>query len=376
MESAGLRPRTRAWRVVPVLTGNSLHGLSVRWLSTAGPLAHRGEESFAVRLAAAKCWVMDTDLPEVLTAAEAAAGGISRHALAHRVARGRWQRPYPRVYVTHSGALSREATLRAALAYAGEGSALSHDTAAEWQGVRGPRTKAGKPREEVVHITVPADRRVMPQPGLALHHSRRLGDCHVRSVRGLPCTTVERTVFDLVAKATSPGRAACVLLDAVASRRTTARRLRSAAAKSPPHRYGQVVVDVLAEAAEGAHSLLELSHTRVCRTHGLPVGERQRRQKVDGKVTYIDNIIEGFGIVTELDGHHGHDRADDRFRDNWRDNVNVLLGRAPLRHGWRDMLDRPCEVARQRAIALRNRGWHGPIIACGPGCMAAQPFEP
>jgi hypothetical protein len=238
-----------------------------------------------------------------------------------------------------------------------------------------PAPHSKKSNKDVLHITVPADRRVMPQPGLALHHSRRLTDADVRRVRGLPCTTAERTVLDLVGKAKSPGRAASVLLDAVASRRTTADRLRSAAAKSPPVRYGQLVAEVLAEAAEGAHSVLELRHAAVCRTHGLPVGERQKRQDVDGKVTYIDNIIEeGFEIVTELDGRRGHDSQDDRFRDNWRDNVNVLLGRAPLRHGWQDMLDSPCEVARQRLILLRNRGWHGPIIECSPGCTAAQPL--
>ena len=316
-----------------------------------------------------------SDLPTVLTAAEASARGITRHALAHRVACGRWQRPYPRVYVTHSGPVSREASLQAALAYAGEGAVLSHETAAEWQRLRSPGARGRKSSKDVVHITVPVGRRVMPQPGLALHYSRRLGAREVRRVRGLPCTAVERTVLDLVGKATSPGRAASVLIDAVASQRTTADRLRCAAAKSPPVRYASVVTVVLAEATEGARSMLELHHARVCRTHGLPVGERQKRQSVEGSITYIDNLLEGFGIVTELDGHLGHDTDDDRFRDSWRDNVNVLLGRAPLRHGWRDMLDRSCEVARQRLIALRNKGWHGPVIECSHGCTAAVPLE-
>ena len=310
---------------------------------------------------------MADDPREVMTIEAARAQGITRHSVAHRTQRGAWQRVFPRVYATYSGVISPETLLAAALAYAGEGAVLSHETAAERHRLNVSAT--------VIHVTVPACRRVAPQAGLRLHSSRRLPAQDVRTVRGLACTGVERTVIDLVGQAGSPGAAASVVVDAVASRRATPARLRKAAATAPPTRWATVFTDVLAEAAKGAHSMLELRHAGVCRTHGLPVGERQKREHVNGKVHYVDNIIEGFGIVTELDGHQGHDTADDRFRDNWRDNINDTRGRAPLRHGWRDMLDLPCEVAQQRALVLRARGWHGPLIECGPGCVAAQPIK-
>ncbi|BEP14468.1 hypothetical protein acdb102_27790 [Acidothermaceae bacterium B102] len=310
---------------------------------------------------------MAEDPREVMTLDAARAQRITRHGVANRVRRGEWQRVFPRVYATYSGVISLETTLAAVLAYAGEGAVLSHETAAARHRLNVVAS--------VIHVTVPACRRVAIQDGVRFHYSRRLPASAVRTVRGLPCTSVERTVIDLVTGARTPGAAAALIVDAVACRRTTADRLRQAAAVAPPTRYASVFTEVLDEAAAGAHSMLELRHALVCRSHGLPVGERQKRQKVNGKVTYIDNIIVGFEIVTELDGLRGHDTADDHFRDNWRDNINVTLGRVPLRHGWRDMLDRPCVVAQQRLLVLRARGWHGPVIECGPGCVVAHPIE-
>ena len=310
---------------------------------------------------------MSSDPRNVLTLEAARAAGVTRHALAHRVRCGEWQRIFPRVYVTYSGTVSKEARLAAALAYAGEGAVLSHETAAE-------RHRLDS-WSDLIHVTVPNGRRVVPQPGIVIRYSRHLPDTDKRTVRGLRCTSVERTVIDLVGAARTPGSAAAVVLDAVQARRTTTVRLRAAVLDSPPRRYAVLVAQVLSEAAEGTHSMLELHFGSVCRDHGLMVGERQRRQKSGGAVTYRDNVLVGFGIVTELDGLKGHDKAREQLRDMWRDNVNVVLGNAPLRHGWSDVLDRPCQVAQQRAAVLRSRGWQGPLIECGPGCVVAQPIE-
>lgn len=310
---------------------------------------------------------MAPGLPPVLTLAGARAAGFSPHAVKHRTSRGDWQRVFPRVYATYSGPVHPEHRAWAALAYAGRGAALSHQTAAARLGLPVSGTPA-------LHIVVPAHRRVAAQAGLTLHYSRDLPASDVRIVRGLACTSVERTVLDLARNAASPGRAAGIIADAVGSRRTTSARLRVLVQSRGSMRYRADLLEVLAETQAGCHSALELRHADICRRHELPQGTRQLRQLLDGKVTYADNVVEEFSVYTELDGRPGHELAEDRFRDHNRDNVNTVAGRSTLRVGWRSALDEPCEIARQRAATLRQRGWTGSARECGPSCTVNVPY--
>ena len=303
---------------------------------------------------------MPEKLPEVLTRSQALAIGLSRTSVGHRMRSGQWQRPHPKVYVTYSGPITEETRLAAALAYAGEGAALSHETALGRHGLRA--------RREPLHITVGQDRRVANRPGLVLHHSRLWADSDRRTVRGLPCTSLERTVLDLVDTAKTPGAAAAVIVDAVGSRRTTAGRLRLALAGRPNLRHHAAMTLVLAEAQDGVHSPLELMFSRNRERHRVSLGARQVRQVLNGKVTYKDNFVVEYDLVTELDGLANHDGALETFRDMDRDNADTEAGHAVLRVGWIAMLDRPCDVARQRASVLRKRGWRGLPVACGPTC--------
>jgi hypothetical protein len=304
-------------------------------------------------------------LPRAVTLRGAAELGVTKSSVRHRVQAGRWQRVYRDVYATHSGPLAPETRLQAALAYAGAGAALSHETAAVRLGLRISPVAT-------IHVTVPATRRVRHQEGLVVHYARRLSDQDLRVRRGLACTSIERTVLDLVSTAKTEGKAAAVIVLVVGSRRTTADRLRHRLQDSAgPLMHRRVAAMVLAEAEAGAHSPLELRFSEVCRSHGLPEGTRQvRRLLRGGKAIYLDNLVEEYGLVTELDGHPGHDSAVGAFRDNERDNANVEAGLTPVRAGWENVLDDPCEVARQRAAILVRLGWPGQIAACSPGCSA------
>ncbi|MDX6210653.1 MAG: hypothetical protein QOE24_3044 [Frankiales bacterium] len=311
---------------------------------------------------------MPLQTPSVLTLDAAVAAGYSRDAVKYRASRGDWQRVFPRVYATYSGPVHAEDRLQAALCYAGAGAALSHQTAAV-------RLRLPIAPAKTLHLVVPADRRVASQDGLSLHYSRDLPASDVRSVRGLACTSVERTVLDLVRNAASPGRAAGIIADAVGSRRTTSARIRALVEHRAAVPYRADVLDVLAQTQEGCHSALELRHAGVCRGHALPLGTRQLRQLLGGKVTYADNVVEEFEVYTELDGRLGHELEDDVFRDHRRDNANTVAGRSVLRIGWRSVLDEPCEVARERAGTLRRRGWTGSARECGPTCTVNLPYE-
>jgi hypothetical protein len=298
----------------------------------------------------------------IATRAELSLRGITRSALEAKLRAGEWQRVFPRVYALHSGTLSSDERLVAALAYCGRGAALSHETAARLHRL-GHTT-----RSNTIHVTVPFARRLTAQKGLALHYSRRWTEEDVTRVRGFECTSAPRTVLDLVAKARTPGDAACVVVDAVGSRRTTSERIRDLAHSWSGFRHRAVVLEVVTEAEGGAHSPLELRHARACRRHALPVGERQAREMLRGRVVYHDELLRPVAIVAEFDGRAGHSTAEDVFRDMTRDNANSVRGRSVLRLGWKNVLDEPCLVMADRLQLLRLKGWQGPVRPCGPGC--------
>jgi hypothetical protein len=122
---------------------------------------------------------------------QALGAGLSAGAVASKIRYGRWQQVYHGVYATFTGPLSREARLWAAVLYAGKGARLSHETAAELHGL------IDRPAA-LIHLTVPASRRVRPAYGLVIHISARLDEqsCFPRGV--LPRTHIEATILDLV----------------------------------------------------------------------------------------------------------------------------------------------------------------------------------
>ena len=74
--------------------------------------------------------------------------GFTVSRIQHRLTSGKWQRVHEGVYATFSGPLPREARLWAAVRRAGDGAMLSHQTAAEVQGL------IDKPASADIHLTV------------------------------------------------------------------------------------------------------------------------------------------------------------------------------------------------------------------------------
>jgi hypothetical protein len=87
-----------------------------------------------------------------------------------------------------------------------------------------------------------------------------------------------------------------------------------------------------------------------------------------GKRTWSDVRYTSYATVVELDGRVGHAEYEGRFRDMRRDNLCVVAGEAPLRYGWADVTERPCQVAAEVAAVLAQRGWAGRARPCGPQC--------
>jgi hypothetical protein len=286
------------------------------------------------------------------------AAGLTVSRVRWLVESGRWQSPFPRVYVTFSGPIPLSTMEHAALLYAGDGAALSHESAGRYWRLC--------PAPMVIHISVPYARDADDQPGLLIHRSRTLSEDDVHPSLCPRRTRIERTVLDLLAEKRTADSALGLVADAVRERATTPDRVRAAMLLRPKTRWRKVILDALPDLRAGAHSPLELRDAKLRRRHGLPMGRRQIGRLHDG-TEYLDVIIDEWRLHVELDGRLGHDRARERWRDMRRDNRSEVAQLRHLRYGWADMIDRPCDVAIEQAVILRQEGWAGVFKRC-PVC--------
>jgi hypothetical protein len=280
-----------------------------------------------------------------------------------RVAAGRWKRPHRGVYAAFSGPLDRTALISAAILRCGAGAVASHETAAELDGL-------GEQTDDRIHVAVEAHRRVRGEPdGIRVHYAHRLPRTR-HPAKAPPRTRLEETVLDLVDLSTTARQAAGWIVAAIQQRKSIPNRLAAALARRKKISWRPMTESILLDAADGAHSMLEVEHLRrVERAHRLPRATRQRR--VAGRrVIWIDVDYDEFATRVELDGRVGHE-GDGAFRDRRRDNRGVVDGRATLRYGHAEVFGSPCAVAAEQAAVLQNGGWAGQPDPCGPDCQIA-----
>lgn len=303
----------------------------------------------------------------VISRKQAISSGASPGEIDAKLRFKRWQRVHWGVYATFTGALPRRAQLWAAVLYAGDGALLSHESAGELQGL------VDKPAG-VVHLTVPARRRVTPVSGLVIHASD-LPERREQDPAGeIPVTLVADTVIDLAEAGASVddvygwvtrafGRkevavSAVDLLVALQSRK----RLR----------WRAEITEAIMAADGGAHSALELLWEKnVENPHGLPVPARQVPfRKDNGKVGYRDREYVPWGVIIELDGKKSHP-AEQRPQDSARDRQASVQRKETMHYGWREAKYEACQSAAEVIWVLWRRGWRGRPKPCSAGCPVA-----
>jgi very-short-patch-repair endonuclease len=277
---------------------------------------------------------------------------------------GRWVPLQRGVYATFTGQPSREAMCWAAVLRAGPEAALSHQTAAELDGLTSARSA-------VIHVSVPLGRHVSAIPGVCLHRSVRLADARHPS-RTPPRTRIEETVLDLTQVVKTIDGAFGWLCQACGSRLTTPDLLLTALQQRSKVRWRGILLSALGDIDDGAHSVLEIRYVRdVERPHGLPRARRQAKVTRNSGRIYLDNLVDSYRTCIELDGKAAHPVAK-RWRDIARDNAAHAEGLVTLRYGWSAVAEHPCETAAQIAAVLRPRGWPGQPMRCGPSCAVAR----
>jgi very-short-patch-repair endonuclease len=119
--------------------------------------------------------------------------GFTHAAIVHGLKSGLLHRTEWRgVYSVGRPGLTRHGRLMAAVLWGGPGAMLSHDPA-------GALWRIWRPRDRVIHLSIPSGRRRERRRGVTVHRRTGLRTDHEY---GIPITTPTRTIIDLAAKAT------------------------------------------------------------------------------------------------------------------------------------------------------------------------------
>lgn len=319
-----------------------------------------------------------------MTRAQALEQGFSPKAIRWAVDRGRWQRPFRGVFVTHSGKITWHERLKAAVLAAGSEAAASRECALQLWGL-----STTKP--SFLTIDIPKSRSVRARlPGVRLRRRSR----NTRTTReGIPVTGLHQTVIDVLALPRwSIDDVVSLLSKACAPGKSSPAKLREELAHHPGHPRRAFLTDVLTTAELGLESGAEWRYvTAVERAHGLPAMTPQvpldlAASSRDGAATpsgpagidpldvrgrrrRMDFFDEERALGLEIDGELFHR---DTFRqDRARDRKSAGSGRLILRACFVDVVATPCELAADVAVVQINRGWKGRPVPCSPKCAVA-----
>ena len=164
------------------------------------------------------------------TARQALAAGMDRSTLRHHARPGgRYERVHRGLYrLRHFPTSSHEHVVAAWIPLREAGAVVSHESALELHDLSDVIPVA-------VHLSLPrAKRGQRPRPGVRLHTLERPpGASEVRTVRGVPTTSPERSIVDALDAGTQPEQVELAIDQALARGLTTHRRLRAAAAERP-----------------------------------------------------------------------------------------------------------------------------------------------
>ncbi len=272
----------------------------------------------------------------VLSLAQLAALGVTRSGVTRRIESGRLRRVHRGVYAIGGAALPREGRHLAAVLACGPGAVLSHTSAAVHWGLLS--YDAPKP-----HVTTAKSRQ--GAPGIRLHRTRSLDAQDTTHHRGIPTTTVPKTMLDIAAYAPIhhlehalgqaerlqlyDHRAITDVLDRHAGRRGAA-ALRRATAEDPVF----------------TRSELERRFCALCRRAGLPQPlVNATVEDLDHHPHEVDFYFPAYRLVVETDGWDTHRTRHAFERDRAKDAALIATGYIVLRFTKRQISYDPETVA-------------------------------
>jgi hypothetical protein len=264
---------------------------------------------------------------DVVGRAQLVAAGVSADSIKHRLAAHRLRRILRGVYTTSHAELSDDAWAMAVVLFAGPGAVLSHRSAAHrWGMVRAAPSRA--------EVTVARQRR---QSRAVRFHYGAIAEDEVTLLRGIPITSVSRTIFDLAATQTSV-RVAAAMKEAEVLRLGDQLSLADLVERYP-HRRGAGIVRGLLRAANAGsgrtRSELEIAFLEFLAAAGLPLPETNVWLQIGATWLEADCVWRAQKVIAELDSRSVHLTPEAFERDRARDRRLAVRDWRPIRITWR-----------------------------------------
>jgi very-short-patch-repair endonuclease len=273
--------------------------------------------------------------------------GVSVGTIERRLSCGSWTAVLPRVYVLDGAEMTWTRKVRAASLWAGDRSALSHETAAALWGFEGFTPEA---------IVLTTERALRSRQGIHVHRVSALRPAEITDLAGKTVTSPAKTLLDL-AGTVGLVQVEAALDDALRSRRVSLPKLRwFLDTHTGRGRRGAAVLRRLLSARPPGYvppeSALERRVWDLLISAGLPPPVRQY-EIFDGSrfVARVDLAYPDARVAIEADGYRWHSGRRAWSDDLGRRNRLTALGWRTL-HVTHDDLTRPPEELRRQVTAV------------------------
>ena len=273
----------------------------------------------------------------IVTRAELLAAGVTARELERRQERGYLISEFRGVYRVGHRAPSLEATYTAAVKACGEGAVLSGLAAAHLYGL----VKGSSP---IPHVTAPRERRVR---GVATKRSREI---EAAVYRGIPVTTVARTLVDL-ASTCPPGDLARACHEAGVRYRTTPGQVEEVLSRRPTAPGSRNLRRVLHGEVPVTQSALEGRFLRLLLEHDLPLPITNK----PAGAFRVDCRWPEVALTVELDGYRYHSSRHAWELDRRREREARARGDDFRRYTYGDVCEDSRYMLRELSSLLRKR---------------------
>ena len=275
----------------------------------------------------------------LVTRVQLLGAGVTARQIDERLRTGALLREYPGVYRVGHRAPSLEARYLAAVLACGEGALLSGRAAGFLFGaIRG----LAPPPE----VTAPTERRIK---GIRSRRCRRMDPRDAASFRGIPVTTLPRTLVDL-ASVLDPDDLARAFHEAEVRHGTTPAQVEAVLARRPNSHGASKLRAVLRGDTPVTLSKLEKRFLVLLREAGLP---RPQTNRPAGS-KYVDCRWPAHGLTVELDSYRYHHSRHAWEQDRRRERQARARGDEFRRYTWADVHEHPEPTLAELHALLRR----------------------
>jgi len=277
--------------------------------------------------------------------------GLSATAVHKRAARGYLHRVHRGVYAVGRPGLNANGRLMAAILAYGPDAVASHRSAAGLWGLR-PDNRPN------VEISVPR-KGLRSRRGIDVHRPRNLTAEDVGVERGIPVTTLARTLVDL-GDVVNRRAVETAVEQAEVLRLFDLGALESAIRRTGPTRGRALIASVLEELTGPTLTESELEEAFLAIVRGAGIEDPEVNASItlrDGTPARIDFLWRERRLAVETDGHAFHRTRQSRERDARRDQLLGLAGIESIRFTARQVMrEREWVAETMLALACRADG--------------------